>query len=586
MEANDNPVKNQLLKKTADGNDASLMLAKEGSFLWTGKSPASRYQGWFLAMDGGRMIKVIEDIRPRDRKKIKELTGNFAVAAKAGEEIREIFNLPEPRVLFYEMDKFAPVEIFFDIKDIYDSPEFGRNYRVWKEDGAIVVNFNQECRGIPEIFAAIWGDFGIIEIKEEWIERNYEYDRRRNDAPAERWVFKPAEISASRIAIAAALTKEEAINKVREAWNRQRTIGGREKLTVIQPADEAAAAKEAAAGALGMLKIKKGGSYALRAGLPWFFQVWRRDEAVSLKGLLLIDPEAAKEILWRQMDELAAEGYRFAESADAIGWLFLRAGEMIKAGKLGAEETQKIFGILEMSIRELLAENTKNDLAINGPKLTWMDSLERSGAAIEIQALRLNMYDLAARIADSEEKKNYYHDLEAAAWIRVREKFFRRGTLADLFDPVAATADFRERPNVFLAAYAYPQLLSESEWTEVFDKSLEVLWCDWGGLGTLGKNERGFRGEDAGADPVAYHNGDSWFWVNNLAAVVLNRLNNEKNASFVNKIFEASKKDILRHGAMGCASEISPAEKYEPAGCVNQAWSNATFLELAAELKR
>lgn len=563
-----------------------MMLAKDGSFLWTGITPASRYQGWFLAMDGGRMIKVVEDIRPRDRQKIKELTGDLTVAEKAGEEIREIFILPEPQVLFYEMDKFVPVEIFFDIKDAYDSPEFGRNYRVWKEDGAIVVNFNQEDRAIPEIFAAIWGDFGIIEIREEWVKRDYEYDRQRKDAPSERWVFKPAEISASRIVVAAALTKEEAISRVREAWNQQRTIGGREKLTVSQPADEAAAAKEAAAGALEMLKIKKSGTHALRAGLPWFFQVWRRDEAVSLRGLSLIDPEAAKEILWRQMDELAAEGYRFAESADAIGWLFLRAGEMIKAGKLGAEETKKIFGILEMSIRELLAENTKNDLAINGPKLTWMDSLERSGAAIEIQSLRLNMYDLAARIADSEEKKNYYHDLEAAAWIRVREKFFRRENLADLFDPVTGTADFRARPNVFLAAYAYPQLLSESEWADVFDKSLEILRCDWGGLSTLGKNETEFHGKDAGADPAAYHNGDSWFWVNNLAAVVLNRLNKEKYASFVNKIFEASANDILRHGAIGCASEISPAEKYEPAGCVNQAWSDATFLELAAELKR
>ena len=576
--------KNSHFKKKVVRSDASLMLAKEGSYLWTGIEPSSRYQGWFLDLGKKGLVKIIEDIRFQGREVVSGMIVGLENIKKTGLGFCETLYLPERSAIICESDKFASVEIFFDIKDPYESPEFGRNYRVWKEDGAIIVNFTQENGKIPEIFAAIWGDFGIIEIKEEWIKHDYDYDRVRGDKPFERWVFKPAKILASRIAVAAALTKDEAINKVREAWS-DRLAKKNGELSLIFNS-ELDAAQQAAARALAMLKVKKNGKSALRAGLPWFFQIWRRDEAVSLKGLSLVDPAAAIDIFWRQIEELAAEDFKYRDSVDAIGWLFLRAGEFIDAGKFGIEETKRIFGVLEKSIEKLLVEDTKNDLAVHGLKQTWMDSLERRGAAIEIQALRLRMYALAARIADTEEKKNYYYNLEAAAWIRIRDKFFQNGKLADIYNPVTGRADFKVRPNVFLAAYAYPELLKKSEWAEVFDNTLEKLWLDWGGLSTLDKKDAGFCGSDTGVDPTAYHNGDSWFWVNNLAAVVLNRFDREKYENYINKIFEASANDILWHGAIGCASEISSAEKYASAGCVNQAWSNATFLELAAELKR
>jgi len=303
----------------------------------------------------------------------------------------------------------------------------------------------------------------------------------------------------------------------------------------LSSGSEEGLSKRAAAGALEMLKTEKNGKLALRAGLPWFFQVWRRDEAVSLKGLSIFDPAAAKEIFWRQMDELAANDYKYGDSADAIGWLFLRAGEFMEAEKFDIKETQKLSGILKKSIERLTAEDTKNDLAINGSKQTWMDSLNRNGAAIEIQALRLNMYSLAARIADNADMRNYYHGLEATARLMIREKFFCDGKLADLFDPASGRTDRRARPNVFLAAYAYPQLLKKSEWQEVFDNALDDLWLDWGGLATLSKNDAEFYGTDTGVDPAAYHNGDSWFWINNLTAIVLNRFDRDKYKSFAEK---------------------------------------------------
>jgi hypothetical protein len=568
------------------------MMAREGSYFWTAAEPASRYQGWFLVLGEGRLIKVIDDIRPRDRKRVEKLSCGPVSVEKTGPEFRESFYLPGRQTIVYELDKFSPVEIFFDVKDPYDSPELGRNYRVWKEDGAIIVNFNQDGGKLPEIFAVILGDFGIIEIKEEWAERTYRMDQVRRDLPCERWVFEPAEISASRILIAAATTKEKAMSGAREAWRdfakpkNLKPAGTNETLPDGYNSSEAEAAKQCAAGALDMLRVKKSGKKALRAGLPWFFQVWRRDEAVSLGGLSIFDSKAAQEILWHQLDELAASGHKFGESADAIGWLFLRAGELIRAGKIDTAGKQKIFTALKRSIEKLLAEDTKNLLAVSGPKMTWMDSLGRAGAAIEIQALRLNMYRVAGVIAPDEEQKTNYRELEELTASAVRRAFFANGKLSDLVDPDGGWTDGRGRPNIFLAAYVYPQLLEENEWRAVFDKALPALWLDWGGLSTLDKSDPEFREKDTGVDPAAYHNGDSWFWVNNLAAVVLSRFGRDKYGAFIEKIFEASKNDILWNGAIGCASEISPAGGYVPAGCANQAWSDATFLELYRELKR
>jgi len=39
--------KKSISRKPVNEGDASLMLARDGSYLWTGTNPASRYQGCF-----------------------------------------------------------------------------------------------------------------------------------------------------------------------------------------------------------------------------------------------------------------------------------------------------------------------------------------------------------------------------------------------------------------------------------------------------------------------------------------------------------------------------------------------------------
>lgn len=60
----------------------------------------------------------------------------------------------------------------------------------------------------------------------------------------------------------------------------------------------------------------------------------------------------------------------------------------------------------------------------------------------------------------------------------------------------------------------------------------------------------------------------------------MHTLNAKKYEYYIQKIKNASIKDILEQGILGAASEISSAQKQEPYGCWLQAWSCATFIEL------
>ena len=144
--------------------------------------------------------------------------------------------------------------------------------------------------------------------------------------------------------------------------------------------------------------------------------------------------------------------------------------------------------------------------------------------------------------------------------------------------------DFTIRPNIFIAAYVYQELLTNKEWETCFNNALKYLWLDWGGLSTIDKSNPLFTSESTGENKKSYHRGDSWFWVNNLAALTLSRINNKKFDKNIKKIIDASTEEILWKGCIGCHSELSSAKELSSKGCFNQAWSNAMFIELIDEI--
>ncbi len=238
----------------------------------------------------------------------------------------------------------------------------------------------------------------------------------------------------------------------------------------------------------------------------------------------------------------------------------------------------EIESSLEKSLNGLLKLRTRDNFEINDKLETWMDTEfgndTREGVRIEIQALRLNMYKLMFELTQNHK----YKVLENLLKNKVREKFWNGKILADGLN------DFTIRPNTFIAAYTYPELLLNKEWEMCFDNALKVLWLNWGGLSTIDKNHPLYTDTSTGENPKSYHRGDSWFWINNLSAIVLNKINKIKFKKQIQKIIEASAEEILWKGCVGCHAELSSAKSLESKGCFNQAWSDAMFIEMVDEV--
>ena len=158
---------------------------------------------------------------------------------------------------------------------------------------------------------------------------------------------------------------------------------------------------------LNSLTKKIDNKWGIFAGLPWFFQFWSRDEAISLKAFMLMGQKSlAKKILLRQLSTLQKDGRipnifpsSKISSADGIGWMIKRFSELNISKK--SSEYKKI----KQAINLLLKQHTKNGLTINSQQETWMDTKHtpRSGFRIEIQALRLSVCNFLFKLTN--EKK-------------------------------------------------------------------------------------------------------------------------------------------------------------------------------------
>jgi glycogen debranching enzyme len=231
----------------------------------------------------------------------------------------------------------------------------------------------------------------------------------------------------------------------------------------------------------------------------------------------------------------------------------------------------------------LLEHYTRDDFAIAGGRKTWMDSVRREEASVELEALRLQSYHVAAKMF-SLFGGSKYNTLKKRLREKVRSAFWNGRALADGIDRENGTADHAITPNVFLAAYVYPELLTRKEWITCFDTIIPRLWLEWGGFATIDKNHHLFHAHSTGENPASYHRGDSWFYLNNLAALVLYRLNKKKYHTYIQTIVAASTQEILWRGIVGYHAELSSASVFAPQGSLAQCWSSALFLELAAEI--
>ena len=561
-----------------------ILTNAKGGFLNLG-SPVSKFQGWFVKE--GAVFKILEEIKIEGAvtEEVNEIFQvkrcskivDFRHPEPGKKNVTETYLLPKNfNSLVYELSKENEIELVFDIRKAYDLSEEGREYKISNVGKKIVVQYPKE-----NIYVVI-GNVDRFEKVSEWKEYNYLEDEKRNSPPFVRYNYLALKFKCKKIVITAGRNRVKVLEENSLVLKELSKIKKAEKnaLKIISRAKKNLSVNLAANSLLNLI-VEEG----IYAGLPWFFQKWTRDEMISLRALTLVGEEQlAKKILLERVKQINNNGrlpnrigLNGLDSADSVGWMFLRFDSILKL--LDKKEKELLKVGLKNSIELLIKNYHLHGFFVNAAKETWMDTDYqgdvRSGVRIEIQALMINMFDLAFRLT----KSQIYGKLRDSLVKNVREKMFN-GMLSD------GVGDGTIRPNVFIAYYVCPKLLSKKEWTSVFEKSLDKLWLEWGGISTIDKNSLLFCSSYTGEDNKSYHRGDSWYWLNCLAAIGMLRVNKKKFGEYINKIFAATELNILEQGGLGSCSEVSSAGVQTADGCLNQAWSNAMFIELWKEVNK
>lgn len=593
-----------------------------GYFLFQINGNESKYDGFFVFdMNKKEMHKIIESIEIKDFN-VTDVNNSFYsfdiidnnIVNNKNTDINKNNNKNKKtknknnKINFFTPHHYNSViinsnnknnfTINLDVRNITDEREWGRYYEfIEKKKNKVIIKFTKKTdkredrtHGMKELvyFIVISTD-GVIKKVDNWHKKYYEFDQKRKDS-FERFVYSSVNINGKNIIISISKRKDVAINDnnyIQKNINKLKEKQKNELSKLIKIKTKIKNknidfAYRCAINSLNNLTLNNG----IFAGLPWFYQFWTRDEAISIKALSFYDEEKAKNILIKQIEKILPDGripnIRFGgyagsptSSADGIGWCVKRLSQT------RLDDVEKVFvsAKLSYSINKLLEFHTKNGFAINKPKETWMDTSpnnidQRDGARIEMQALRLNMYKYLHKISNNKK----YLELEKELRKKVRKKFWDENILFDGIN------DKTIRPNIFITAYVYPRLLTKKEWKKCFENSLPKLWCEWGGLTTIDKSDPRFVEHYTGRDNLSYHRGDSWFWINNLSALVMHKIDKKIFKNYINDIIKASTNEILFSGIIGSHTELSNASNLSSEASLIQAWSMAMYIELINEV--
>ncbi len=578
------------VSKDSEENIGFLLTNKNNGYCFLSNHFSSRYEGVFFS-ENGIMFKVIEDIILKGQ--IRKIINHGSYVEREKETNTEKFFMFDKLNSFvYELKSKDWVEVLLDIRGSYDMRNFGRFYNIFEEKGKIIVEYvkktnpseDSEPDKIEFTNYLVIGskDYEMAKI-ENWEPRFYEFDKTRDSGPWERFVFHAFNLEGKEFVFTFSIDKNKAIkenNYVLKNLKKLKSLQERnvKKLLTKKLKDEKInTAYKNAIISLNEMATDKG----LVAGYPWYFQYWTRDELVSLKTLMMINNyKLANHIITRDVGCLLPNGRlpnRFPptelQNADSIGWLYFRINEYMQKKK---DLKKNIIKILEENAHVLIKKFTKDGFAINNAEETWMDTEEgsdkRDGVRLEMQALRLTMFKFLSKY------DKVYGDSERILREKVRLAFWDGNILSDGLN------DRTLRPNAFIVYYLYPELLTKKEWEVCFENLLRNLWLDWGGLSSIDKKSPIFHERHTGNNNKSYHRGDSWYFMNNLAAIVMNRLNKRKFSNYIKKIVEASTDEILWHGIIGKHAEISSAITQESLGCKDQLWSNAMYIEMIKEI--
>ena len=221
-----------------NGQIGFLLGNRRGGYLSLSGRPASRYLGFFVRKNN-KMLRVLENIEP-DHYDVMKVVQKFWCVERQCQGttmFRErYFPVQDTDAFVYESDAVQWLSLHFDVKESYDSRQYGRSYEVTEEDGALLVHFTKKTDPREDASSdvqefSLWcavaakapSEFKVVG---DWVSRRYSLDEERDSQPYDRWVYKAAKVRAKSIVVAVGDTKEEALSVARDILSRLPQVKG------------------------------------------------------------------------------------------------------------------------------------------------------------------------------------------------------------------------------------------------------------------------------------------------------------------------------------------------------------------------
>ncbi len=437
----------------------------------------------------------------------------------------------------------SPIKIYLDPRHLYDYNPFNRKINITHETSDCLSLSTNEYNLKFE---------GIFEKKvKKWVPFKYSLDKRRGEKE-EWWLYYLGDFKGEiKVPFNFNDKKKEYFSK-REIINSYFSKGKTNNYLRLA------------------FKISCRNLLDKQVGRPWFFQEWKRDYLISFNAFYYLNEITFikhKVFYYISLLKEYIKNHKLFH-IDEIGLLL--------------KKTKDFWFLFDENEKEYIINNLL-DLHYTAPIYnekgeSWMDSIDREGISIEIQALFYEGFELL------KEYDNEFKYLQQKIEKVVNEMLFHDYILDGL-------ERYEIRPNYILAYYFSPKLAEKIGFDKYFFNNLEQLWLEWGGISSLSKYCPLFYKKHTGINSKSYHNGDSWYFINNITGTILlkflekynnkNKKNNkkEKIEEKIFKLLNSSIRDILLLYIPSGHSEISSSFEQESLGCFDQLWSNATFIE-------
>ena len=344
------------------------------------------------------------------------------------------------------------------------------------------------------------------------------------------------------------------------------------------------------------------------AGYPWFSD-WGRDTMLSLPGLCLATgrPEASAQIL-RTFSRHLEKGLlpnRFPDEGTSPEFNSVDASLLyIEAVRRHLEATNDLATLKALwpSLQQIVdcyRAGTLHGIGVDpadrlvtagesGVQLTWMDAkigdwvvTPRMGKPVEINALWYSalrsMADFARRLG--RDGREFAREADAVQTSFDRFWNPETGCCFDLLDGPEGD-DPAIRPNQLIAASLAHCPMSNERRERVVELCLERLWTSLG-VRTLDPADSEYLGTYRGnqrSRDASYHQGTAWPWL--MAPLLMAHRAIHGDDEFV----LAALRPFLEHlkdAGLGSISEVVDGDPpHEPGGCIAQAWSIASTLDL------